>query len=124
MYCPQCGFPVGDQDSFCQHCGATLKEEAGYNFARPCPRTYLALSIVCTAMCCLPFGLIGILSAIDVSSNYQKGLYDEAEKASRRARSFSIAGIICSAVIALAWIALLIWAGVSGLDIDDVITSI
>lgn len=59
-----------------------------------------------------------------MSSKYQKGLYDEAEKASRRARGFSIAGIVCSAVILLAWISLLIWAGVSGLDIDDVITSI
>ena len=31
---------------------------------------------------------------------------------------------VCSAVVILAWIALLVWVGVSELDIDDVITSI
>ncbi len=29
MFCPQCGKPVAEDQMFCQHCGAKLREEAG-----------------------------------------------------------------------------------------------
>ena len=29
MFCPQCGNEVGDEQAFCQHCGARLVQEAG-----------------------------------------------------------------------------------------------
>ena len=45
----------------------------------PCPKTWLAESILSTIFCCVPFGIVGIVYAAQVSSNYHAGRYEEAE---------------------------------------------
>lgn len=49
------------------------------------PQTYMWQSIVVTLLCCLPFGIAGIVNASKVSGLYAAGQYEEAQKASAQA---------------------------------------
>jgi len=57
------------------------------------PNNYLALSIITTLLCCQVFGIISIIYAAQVNSKYVAGDYAGAERSSRNARNWSIAGI-------------------------------
>lgn len=65
-----------------------------YYNAPPRPKTWLASSILTTIFCCLPFGIVGIVYAAQVSANYEAGRYEEAERASRIARNWTIASFL------------------------------
>ncbi len=58
------------------------------------PDNYLVWAIVATILCCsvfsLPFGIIGIVNASKVESEWNKGNYAEAQKASDNAKKFTI----------------------------------
>lgn len=47
-----------------------------------CPPTYLVWSIIFTIVCCMPFGVAGIIFAILTKTRYNKGNYKGAKKAS------------------------------------------
>ena len=70
----------------------------------PCPPTYLALSIIVTVLCCLPFGIVGIIKSSNVSKEYAAGNYAGAKDASKQAKTWSIIGLCCG----LFWIILYI----------------
>lgn len=64
---------------------------APYMGVRPImPKTWLAESILATLFCCLPFGIVGIIKALNVSSEYNRGDYEGAERASRSARKWTL----------------------------------
>ena len=46
--------------------------------APPMPPTHLAEAILATLLCCLPFGIVAIVKASNVSGAYHAGRYDEA----------------------------------------------
>lgn len=101
-YCPKCGNVVTDGASFCPQCGtnipntATALSQSGLGTPPPsCPPTYLALSIIVTVLCCLPFGIVGIIKSGNVSKEYAAGNYSGAQEASRQAKKWSIIGICC-----------------------------
>jgi hypothetical protein len=75
----------------------------------PEPSNHLALSIIVTVLCCLPFGIVGIINATKVNSYYMMGNYAAAEKASKDAKKWSMIGIICSAVVWLIYILLYVF---------------
>lgn len=118
-YCPKCGNAVSDTASFCPRCGTNIPEvnyysqqaTYGQSTQQPCPPTYLALSIIVTVLCCLPFGIVGIVKSSNVSKEYAVGNYYEAQKASRQAQTWSIVGICCG----LLWLiiySILVFCGV------------
>lgn len=90
-FCPKCGNAVPDNASFCPKCGTNIPDTdsgttpaqdptpAPQTFApqqppmEPCPPTYLALSIIVTVLCCLPFGIVGIVKSSNVSKEYAAG---------------------------------------------------
>lgn len=58
------------------------------------PTTWLWQAIAVT-LCCSPiFGIIGIVFAAKVNSLYYSGLYEESEKASKRAKMWVIIGFV------------------------------
>ena len=76
------------------------QESKGSDFIwRPCPETYLAWNIISTILCCLPFGIVGIIYSAQVSSCHQRGDFAGAERASRLARNWLIAGVVSGIVI-------------------------
>ena len=58
------------------------------------PRTWLVESILITVLCCLPFGIVGIVYASKVSSLLNIGQYDEAVAASKEAGKWVKIGFI------------------------------
>ncbi|MDE7125964.1 MAG: CD225/dispanin family protein [Muribaculaceae bacterium] len=65
-----------------------------------CPPTYIALSIIATICCCLPFGIVAIVYSSQVSARYTSGDYEGAEKASQRAELWLILAIVFGLVSA------------------------
>ena len=50
------------------------------------PKNWLVESILVTILCCLPFGIVGIINASKVNSLYDQGLYDESIRSSANAK--------------------------------------
>lgn len=58
------------------------------------PNTWLWQSIVIT-LCCSPlFGIIALVFAVQVNSNYAAGYYEKAQRASKRAKTWMLVGLI------------------------------
>ena len=57
------------------------------------PNSYLALAIISTILCCLPAGIVSIIYATKVNSAYEDGKYDEAERASKNAKTWGLVSI-------------------------------
>lgn len=57
---------------------------------RPMPPTNLVWGILVTIFCCLPFGIVSIVKASQVSSLYNQGKYLEAEEASKSACKWAL----------------------------------
>ena len=53
------------------------------------PKNWLLESILATILCCLPFGIVGIINASHVNSRYNRGDVIGAEKASREAAKWT-----------------------------------
>lgn len=57
------------------------------------PNNYLALAIISTILCCLPAGIVSIVYSTKVNSLYEDGKYDEAERASKNAKTWGLVSI-------------------------------
>jgi len=49
------------------------------------PKNWMVESILATLLCCMPFGIVGIINAAKVNSLYEAGDVAGAEKASKDA---------------------------------------
>ena len=81
--------------------------------AGPPVKSNLVIAILATIFCCLPFGIVGIVFASQVSSKLAAGDYAGAQKASKSAAMWSwiaiglglVGGILYAGVIALGVVA-------------------
>ena len=90
----------------------------GYNPQQPVPEkpdNWLAWSILCTILCCLPFGVVGIVYAAQVDSLWNQGRFTEAIKAAKKAKTFTLIGVISAAIFLLIYF--LIWFFAAALGI-------
>ena len=78
------------------------------------PATYLVWAILATLLCCMPFGIVSIVKASQVSSLYYQGNYAEACAASRAARNWAIASAVSSGAIVLVYVAVFFGAVLIG----------
>lgn len=74
------------------------------------PSSYLALAIISTILCCLPTGIVSIIYATQVNSNFEDGNYVKAMNASKNAKTWGIVSIVAAAV---GWIAYILFFGVA-----------
>lgn len=63
-------------------------------------KTWLVESIIVTVLCCIPFGIVGIVYASKVDPAFDRGDVAGALSAAKTAKTWVIAGAICGAVIA------------------------
>ena len=85
------GQPYGQQPYGQQPYGA----QSQYGRPMPegfCPTTWLWQSIVVTILCCLPFGIVGIVKASQVENLWRQGRQLEAERASQAAKTWTLWG--------------------------------
>lgn len=75
---------------------------------QPEPDNYLVWAILCTVMCCLPFGVVSIIYSTKVSGLWAQGRYGEAQAASASARKWALIGAIAGAVVAVVSVVLYI----------------
>jgi uncharacterized membrane protein len=74
------------------------------------PNSYLALAIISTILCCLPFGIVSIVYATRVNSLYEDGQYDQAVSASKNAKTW---GIVSMAIALFGWLIYVLIFGVA-----------
>jgi len=67
------------------------------------PNNWLWQSIVATVLCCLPFGIAGIIYAVRVDSLYFNGRYEESEQAARKAKMWTIIAFAVGIVYIIFW---------------------
>lgn len=72
------------------------------------PDNCLVWAILATVFCCLPFGIVSIVYAAKVDSEWALGHYDEAEAAARTARTWAIVSIVVPLVVLFLYIAVII----------------
>jgi uncharacterized membrane protein len=65
------------------------------------PNSYLALAIISTILCCLPTGIVSIIYATKVNSSYEDGNYDEANRASKNAKTWGLVSIGLAVILYL-----------------------
>src|SRR5574344_423334 len=138
--CPNCGSFIPSEAENCPKCGAMLHAESRQgqeskenqqsyqSYQRPyqsyqqqpsipCPKTWLVESILATIFCCIPCGIVGIIYASQVSSNYAKGSYQEAVNSSHNAKMWTLIGAIVGFVGLILLIIISIVGGASGIAI-------
>ncbi len=75
------------------------------------PASHLAWAIVSTVLFFIPFGIVAIVFASKVEGLWNRGLYEEAYKASASAKKWALAstilGAILNAIFITLWIILL-----------------
>jgi hypothetical protein len=71
------------------------------------PDNYLVWAILCTVLCCLPFGIVSIVYSTKVSGLWSQGRYAEAQAAADSAKKWAIIGAIVGAVVYV--IAIVLW---------------
>jgi hypothetical protein len=76
------------------------------------PENYLVWAILCTVLCCLPFGIVSIVYSNKVSGLWSQGRYGEAQEAANNAKKWAIIGAIVGAVAAVIFVVLYAIAGV------------
>jgi hypothetical protein len=73
------------------------------------PDNHLVWAILCTVLCCLPFGIVSLVYSNKVSGLWTQGRYAEAQAAADDAKKWAIIGAIVGAVFAV--IIVVLWVG-------------
>ena len=68
------------------------------------PKTWLVESILVTCLCCLPFGIAGIIYATKVESLYLNKQYDLALQNSKQAKKWTLWGFFIMLIIWILYI--------------------
>jgi len=67
------------------------------------PNNWLWQSIIATVLCCLPFGIVGIVYAVKVDSNYYNGRYAEADRAAGKAKIWTLSAVGAGLLYIIIW---------------------
>lgn len=74
------------------------------------PDNYLVWAVLCTVLCCLPFGIVSIVYSTKVSGLWAQGRFAEAQAASENAKKWAIIGAVVGVVayvtLAVLWFVL------------------
>lgn len=69
------------------------------------PSSNLVWAILSTILCCLPLGIVSIVYAAQVDSEWTRGNYNEAYRKSRLARNWAIASACSGLVVSIIYMA-------------------
>ena len=83
---------------------------------RPEPDNHLVWAILCTVLCCLPFGIVSLVYSNKVSGLWSQGRWAEAQAAADNAKKWAIIGAIVGAVTAV--IIVVLWIGLTAIAVS------
>jgi hypothetical protein len=75
--------------------------ESSHNSSSVPPDNNLVWAILCTVLCCIPFGIVSILKANKVNTLWSQGDHAGAYKAASDAKSWAIWGAIIGPLMVL-----------------------
>ena len=111
MYCPKCGTQNNDNAYSCYHCGTQLRPGGEVYQQPPQPYhpvqsvpNYLVWAILVTVLCCVPFGIVAIVYAAQVSGKVASGDYAGALDSSRKAAMWCWIALAGGLVSSVFWI--------------------
>lgn len=116
MFCSQCGSENPDTNAFCVKCGASLgagvsapqqppiQPAAAAVVAPPQINSHMLGAILSTLFCCLPFGIISICYAAQVSGLVASGDYAKAAKKASVAKTWMWVAILCGLLSGLLYL--------------------
>ncbi len=81
----------------------------------PLPKNYLVWSILSTVLCCLPLGIVAIVYSTKVNDYYIMGLYNEAMRASAKAKQWCIYAVLSNFIVSAIYIILVLTLSASSL---------
>ncbi len=124
MFCRSCG-QQNDENSYrCVACGAEL--HAAPQRAMPLPSgpveevpNYLVFAILCTAFCCLPFGIVAIVYSSQVNGLVAAGNIEAARDASKKAKIWCLASFGSIAALFVLYFLFLLVALVIGIATEQ-----
>ena len=108
MFCSKCGAQAPENTAFCPSCGNAMNPAAqtAAPVVPPHIPSNLGLAIFSTLCCCLPFGIVAIVFASQVSSHIAAGNYDAARKSAENAKTWSIISIVLGLFGSVLWVIL------------------
>jgi len=117
MICKNCGSDIDDKAVICVKCGVPIKQAPiPSQFQEDVPN-HLALAILVTIFCCLPFGIPAIVFASQVNSKLAAGDVEGAKYSSRKAKNWCIASICCVLAIFLIYVLAFVIGAVGTADV-------
>ncbi|MBO7609125.1 MAG: CD225/dispanin family protein [Muribaculaceae bacterium] len=78
----------------------------------PMPDAHMVGAILVTLFCCVPFGIVAIIKASQVSSCYSRGDYYGAVESSNDAKKWIIWGVVSNIILILLYLMLIFVFGV------------
>ena len=100
MFCTNCGHELSPGMNLCPKCGAHVVPPPAAVQMQTIPN-YLVPSILVTLCCCMPFGIVAIVFAAQVSSKLAAGDITGAQAASKNAKMWCWIGFGSGIVVAL-----------------------
>ena len=73
----------------------------------PMPDTWLVWSILATIFCCQLIGIVGIVYAAQVESEYRQGHYEKAQEYSNNARIWTLVALALGLVVIICYVFLI-----------------
>jgi len=77
------------------------------------PKSNLLSAILVTLLCCLPFGIVAIVYAAQVDTKWHAGDWHGAERASRAAKNWALAGVVCGILFSIVYVMIVLASGTS-----------
>ena len=100
MFCKSCGKQIPDGAVVCPYCGQSMQNMAPPPPIQPSVQppvqkidSHLVEAILVTLCCCMPFGVISIVYATQVSSLANSGNFEAAQEASRKAHKWAMVSL-------------------------------
>ncbi|MGL4944061.1 MAG: DUF1559 domain-containing protein [Thermoguttaceae bacterium] len=100
MFCPKCGNQIAEGNVACGQCGTRVVEATpqgmptAFGAQAPYVPDYLVWSILEMVLCCMPFGIAGLVYSIQANSAKSAGRIDEAVQKSKTAKTCLIWGVV------------------------------
>ena len=79
------------------------------------PNNWLVWAILITLFCCLPFGIAAIIYASQVDGHWNGGRYEEAYRAAKKAKQFTLIGVFSGIIFSLIYGILVFLGALSGI---------
>lgn len=109
MFCRKCGAPNRENAYKCTQCGELLHAVVSETV-----ESNLAMAIAVTVLCCMPFGLVGIVYATQVNAKALAGDIAGARAAARNARTWSLLGLGFGAALGVLYAGAVMFGAING----------